>query len=137
MLVVEKLRSLTSKLRFIKLKNTDLSYPEEKREQRAELVLEPQLPELEVVQGQVAKLAKILEQMRLADYITYLNRPGRLLLINFATGLARGLGAAIGATLLAGLAIMVLKWLGVLNLPLIGGVIADLVEIVNEHVGSK
>ncbi|MHB1403970.1 MAG: DUF5665 domain-containing protein [Desulfitobacteriaceae bacterium] len=134
---MEKLRSLTSKLRFIKLKNTDLSYPEEKREQRAELVLEPQLPELEVVQGQVAKLAKILEQMRLADYITYLNRPGRLLLINFATGLARGLGAAIGATLLAGLAIMVLKWLGVLNLPLIGGVIADLVEIVNEHVGSK
>ena len=134
---MEKLRSLTSKLRFIKLKNTDLSYPEEKREQREELVLEPQLPELEVVQGQVAKLAKILEQMRLADYITYLNRPGRLLLINFATGLARGLGAAIGATLLAGLAIMVLKWLGVLNLPLIGGVIADLVEIVNEHVGSK
>lgn len=137
---MEKLRSLTSKLRFIKLKNTDLSYPEEKREQRAELVLEPQLPELpelEEVQGQVAKLAKILEQMRLADYITYLNRPGRLLLINFATGLARGLGAAIGATLLAGLAIMVLKWLGVLNLPLIGGVIADLVEIVNEHVGSK
>ena len=134
---MEKLRSLTSKLRFIKLKNADLSYPEEKQEQRAELVLEPQLPELEVVQGQVAKLAKILEQMRLADYITYLNRPGRMLLINFATGLARGLGAAIGATLLAGLAIMVLKWLGVLNLPLIGGVIADLVEIVNEHVGSK
>lgn len=134
MLVVEKLRSLTSKLRFIKLKNADLSYPEEKRDESAELVLGP---ELEEVQGQVAKLAKILEQMRLADYITYLNHPGRMLLINFATGLARGLGAAIGATLLAGLAIMVLKWLGVLNLPLIGGVIADLVEIVNEHVGSK
>ncbi|GAB6173543.1 DUF5665 domain-containing protein [Paradesulfitobacterium aromaticivorans] len=131
---MEKSRSLTSKLRFIKLKNAELSYPEEKQDESAELVLEP---ELEEVQGQVAKLAKILEQMRLADYITYLNRPGRLLLINFATGLARGLGAAIGATLLAGLAIMVLKWLGVLNLPLIGGVIADLVEIVNEHIGSR
>lgn len=134
---MEKLRSLTDRLKVMKLRHTELSSPQEEWAERVKPHPEPEpMPELEEVQGQVAKLAKILEQMRLADYITYLNRPGKLLFINFATGLARGLGAAIGATLLAGIAVMVLKWLGVLNLPIIGGVIADLVEIVNDHVGS-
>lgn len=85
---------------------------------------------------QVAELAQVLEKMRLAEYIGYLNRPGRLLWINLAVGLVRGLGVAIGASILAGVAIMVLKWLGFLNLPLIGGFIAELVKIVNYHIGN-
>ena len=85
---------------------------------------------------QVVVLSEILEKMRLAEYIAYLNRPGKLLWINFVVGLARGLGVAIGATILAGLVIMLLKWLGILNLPLIGGLIAELVKIVNSHIGS-
>ncbi|MHB8124288.1 MAG: DUF5665 domain-containing protein [Desulfitobacteriaceae bacterium] len=85
---------------------------------------------------QVVVLLEVLEKMRLAEYIAYLNRPGRLLWLNFAVGLVRGFGAAVGATVLAGLAIMLLKWLGILNLPLIGGFIAELVRIVNSHIGS-
>ncbi len=84
----------------------------------------------------IAVLSQILEKMRLADYIAYLNRPGRLLLINFTVGMVRGLGAAIGATVLAGLIIMLLKWLGLLNLPLIGNIIAELVRIVNSRIGG-
>lgn len=84
----------------------------------------------------VVILSDILEKMRLADYIAYLNRPGKLLLINLAVGMVRGLGAAIGASVLAGLAIMLLKWLGFLDLPLIGGIIAELVRIVNSRMGS-
>lgn len=84
----------------------------------------------------VVILSDILEKMRLAEYIAYLNHPGKLLLLNFSVGLVRGLGAAIGASVLAGLAIMLLKWLGFLNLPLIGGLIAELVRIVNSHIGS-
>lgn len=84
----------------------------------------------------VVVLSEILEKMRLADYIAYLNRPGKLLLMNFAVGTVRGLGAAIGATVLAGLAVMLLKWLGFLDLPLIGGIIAELVRIVNSRMGS-
>ena len=84
---------------------------------------------------QVVVLSELLEKMRLAEYIAYLNRPSKLLWMNFAVGLVRGLGAAIGATVLAGLAVMLLKWLGILNLPLIGGLIAELVKIVNNQIG--
>lgn len=86
--------------------------------------------------NQVTVLADLLEKMRLAEYIAYLNRPVRLLLINFAVGLLRGLGAAVGASLLFGLVIIWLKDLGMLNLPVIGGIIAELVKIVNSHINQ-
>jgi hypothetical protein len=58
-----------------------------------------------------------------------------MLLINFANGLVRGLGIAIGASILAGIFLIVLRRLVFLNLPVIGGFIAELVKIVNAHNG--
>lgn len=84
---------------------------------------------------QVNKLAQVLEKMNLSEYISYLNSPRRMLLINFASGLIRGLGVALGATILAGIAFIILRRLVFLNLPVIGGVIAELVKIVNAHNG--
>ncbi|MDR3543554.1 MAG: DUF5665 domain-containing protein [Desulfosporosinus sp.] len=82
---------------------------------------------------QVTLLAETLETMRLADYIAYLNRPGRLLWLNFLVGLVRGLGTAIGAGLLAGVAYFLLKRIVVLNLPVIGGFIAELSKYVHQR----
>lgn len=84
---------------------------------------------------EVSALAQVLEKMNLSDYIAYLNNPRRMLLMNFATGLLRGLGIALGASILAGIALIVLQHLVLLNLPVIGGVIAELVKIVNAHNG--
>lgn len=86
-------------------------------------------------ENQVNSLAQVLEKMNLSEYITYLNNPRRMLLINFVNGLVRGLGIAIGASLLAALFLMLLRRLVFLNLPVIGGVIAELVKIVNAHNG--
>lgn len=86
--------------------------------------------------NQLTALSQVLEKMRLAEYIAYLNRPGRLLLINFSVSLVRGLGAALGASILAGLALLLLKRVVVFNLPLIGGLLAELIKIVNSHIGS-
>lgn len=83
----------------------------------------------------VFALALVLEKMNLSEYISYLNNPRRMLLINFGAGLVRGLGVALGASILAGVAIVILKNLVFLNLPVIGGVIAELVKIVNAHNG--
>ena len=85
---------------------------------------------------QVSELALVLEKMRLAEYLAYLNNPRRLLLINFSVSLARGLGAALGASILAGIALLLLKRLVVLNLPVIGGIIAELVRVVNSHAAT-
>ena len=81
---------------------------------------------------QVSLLAETLESMRLAEYITYLNRPGRLLWLNFLVGLMRGLGTALGAGVLAGIAYFLLKHVVILNLPVIGGFIAELSKYVRQ-----
>lgn len=81
---------------------------------------------------QITLLAETLETMRLAEYIAYLNRPGRLLWLNFLVGLARGLGTALGAGVLAGVAYFILKRIVVLNLPVIGGLIAELSKYVHQ-----
>lgn len=88
--------------------------------------------ELAGLRHQVTLLAETLEKMRLAEYIAYLNRPGRLLWFNFLVGLIRGLGTALGAGLLAGFAYVLLKRIVVLNLPVIGGFIAELSKYVNQ-----
>lgn len=90
------------------------------------------LKELVGLRHQVTLLAETLERMKLADYIAYLNRPGRLIWINFLVGLVRGLGTALGAGLLAGFAYYLLKRIVILNLPVIGGFIAELSKYVQQ-----
>lgn len=86
--------------------------------------------------GKVEELAYYLERMRLAEYIALFNRPWRLMWLNFIAGLARGVGIAIGGTLLAALVIFLLNELAILNLPLIGDFIAELVRIVQGQLAK-
>jgi len=90
----------------------------------------------EDLRDKVTELYLVLERINLTDYIAYLNNPRRLLWLNFGVGLVKGLGGAIGATLLLGLLVMFLKRLVLLNIPVIGGVIGEIVKIVNAHNGS-
>ena len=85
------------------------------------------------IRYQVTLLAETLEKMRLADiHRLFYNRPGRLLWFNFLVGLLRGLGTALGAGLLAGVAYVILKRVVILNLPVIGGFIAELSKYVHQ-----
>ncbi|MGI6097516.1 MAG: DUF5665 domain-containing protein [Dethiobacteria bacterium] len=84
--------------------------------------------------SQVSKLAFDLERFNLAEYIDLLNDPRRFLTVNFLGGLARGFGFALGATLLGAFVIYFLQKLVVLNLPLVGDFIAELVRITREQL---
>jgi hypothetical protein len=75
-----------------------------------------------------------LERANLAEFMQLLQKPARLIFLNFLGGLARGFGIAIGLTIIASLFIICLSRLATLNLPLIGKFIADLVKIVNQHL---
>ncbi len=81
----------------------------------------------------VDQLAYSMEKMNLTEYIRYLNSSKRMLWINFTSGLARGLGIAIGFTLLGALVIYILQKSAILNIPVIGDFIAEIVKIVQEH----
>ena len=71
-----------------------------------------------------------MEKLGIAEYVEMLRNPRRLFFINFWAGLFRGFGMAIGFTILAAIVIYFLQKIIVLNIPLIGDFIADLVNIV-------
>ncbi|WP_408954383.1 DUF5665 domain-containing protein [Natroniella sp. ANB-PHB2] len=97
--------------------------------------------EEEVNERTVDKLERLIEKfimnaekMQMAEYIELFNSPKRLIYLNFVAGLARGLGIAIGLTLLGAIFLSILYRLAELNLPLIGEYIAQLVRIVQQHL---
>lgn len=80
------------------------------------------------------ELALMLEKLNLADYLVHLHNTKRILRNNFLGGLARGLGLAVGFTLLGAFVLYLLQQSFLNNLPLIGDFIADIVEIANERL---
>lgn len=83
------------------------------------------------------KLADYLQRVNLAEYVRLTQKPKRLIGLNFIGGVARGFGMAVGFTLLGALGIYVLNQLNVLNLPLIGDLIAQLLEYVELSRGAR
>ncbi|NLG33493.1 MAG: hypothetical protein GX550_08245 [Syntrophomonadaceae bacterium] len=92
---------------------------------------------LEKLARRVEELAINMDKMRFAEYIQLLENPYRLLYVNFLAGLARGLGTAIGFTLLAAVLIYFLQRIIMLNIPLIGDFIADIVQIVQSQLSTR
>jgi len=84
----------------------------------------------------VEELSANLERMRLAEYVEVLRNPRRLLYINFLIGLARGFGGAVGATVLVAVLFYFLQKAVVLNLPVIGDFIAQLVRVVQVQLSA-
>lgn len=92
---------------------------------------------MESLRRKVTELAVSMEKMKLAEYVDLLHSPLRLLWVNFVSGIARGLGIAVGFAILGAIMVIVLRKLVDLNLPLIGGFIADIVEIVQQQIRSR
>jgi len=90
------------------------------------------------IEENVAKLARHFEKANFAEYVELLQKPGKFFLLQFFAGLLRGLGTAIGMTLV--FAIVVYISIAVLvkfvQIPIIGSYIAQLVEFVNQSLKS-
>lgn len=87
-------------------------------------------------QQQLERLLTRLEALRIAEYVRLLEKPQRLLWVHFWAGIARGLGIAIGASLVFAVMMEVLRKMIMLHLPLIGNVIADIVRFVEQKNGG-
>ncbi|MBZ4652806.1 MAG: hypothetical protein JG781_144 [Peptococcaceae bacterium] len=98
------------------------------------------MPEQEAkhrLEAKVDELVIAMEKMKLAEYVEYLHNTRKMLAINLMAGVARGLGMAIGFTILGAVVLYLLQKIVLLNLPLIGNFIAEIVEMVNEHMQTK
>lgn len=75
-----------------------------------------------------------LERLRLPEYIRYLEDRRRFLRMQFLGGLARGLGMAVGFTILGAVLVIMLQGLAQRNLPVIGDFLAQIVTIVQRRL---
>lgn len=82
----------------------------------------------------VGRMLQEIDKFNIAEYMELLNNPRRFFWINFLGGVARGVGAALGATIVAAVVIAVLQRIVVLNLPIIGDFIAEIVRIVQRQM---
>jgi len=82
----------------------------------------------------IKSLSDTLGKIDLPDLIDVINKPKKMFYSSFVWGLSRGLGMALGFTILGALFLYVLKSLVALNIPLIGSFIADIVKIVQNNL---
>ena len=75
-----------------------------------------------------------LERLRLPEYIRYLEDRGRFYRMQLVGGIVRGLGTAIGFTILGAVLVWLLQDLAQRNLPVIGDFLAQIVNLVQRRL---
>lgn len=97
----------------------------------------PPMTELEsanVIVRQIDRWLSAMERLRLADYVRYVDDRKRLFWTSFWAGVARGVGMAVGFSILGALLVWILQDLAKRNLPLIGELLANIVSIVQKRL---
>lgn len=77
---------------------------------------------------------RVLEQLQLTEYLRYVQDTRRLMRTQFVSGLFRGMGMAVGFTILGAVLVVLLQALAQRNLPVIGDFLADIVNMVQHRL---
>ncbi|MDR0898210.1 MAG: DUF5665 domain-containing protein [Oscillospiraceae bacterium] len=64
------------------------------------------------------------------EYVMYLQNRRRLLITNFLAGMMRGMGFAVGFSILGAVVVLLIQRLALANLPGIGDFFAEIVKMV-------
>jgi hypothetical protein len=86
---------------------------------------------------QMQRLSEQMKREQIAGYMDLMQRPWRLIYLNTVAGIFRGVGIALGVTIITTLLVWFLNWLGALELPIIGDYIADLVHTVQKQLENR
>lgn len=92
--------------------------------------MKTQTPNPENLTTQLERLANRLEAMRIADYMDLLEKPRKLILTNFVAGVARGLGFAIGTTIIFAIVVETLRRLILINIPVLSDYLVELIKFI-------
>lgn len=114
------------KMRNMKDIDSKFKYEREKLKGETEY-----MQHLHVVESKLDNLIFMIDHSRIRDYMALLESPRRLWILNLIAGLGRGLGQAVGLTILAA---MVMYWLSTwMDMPIIGKYIAEIMDIVDKY----
>ena len=95
-------------------------------------MLDKQNANKEELSKKIDKLIYILDKKNIEDLIEILGNGKRMLFRSFFSGIAKGIGAGIGFTILTAVIIYFLQKIIRLNIPVIGEYVSDIVDIVNK-----
>lgn len=82
------------------------------------------------------RLAASLERSKVNAYIDMMEKPARWMWTNFFGGIARGVGMAIGFTILGALVFLIIQTVADWNLPGISDLLEDILELVESYQGK-
>ncbi len=82
------------------------------------------------INEKIDKINKTLEKSNLIEFSYIMGSKKEILKRNLIAGISRGVGIGIGITIITAIIIYLLRKLIMLNIPVIGDYIADIVEIV-------
>lgn len=84
----------------------------------------------------LADYTQHIENLNIAEYVELVRNPFRMFVLNLLSGIGRGVGIAIGFTVLGAAVLLLLQRLVMLNLPGIGGFISEIVRIVQNDLSG-
>lgn len=76
------------------------------------------------------RIALYFEKSKLNSYVEMMGKPRRWFFLNIWGGIGRGIGMAIGFTILGAVLFLILQQLVMLNLPIISEFIAEILDLV-------
>ena len=82
------------------------------------------------INKKIDKINNVLERSNIIELSYLIGNKKEILKRNLIAGIARGVGIGIGVTLVTAIIIFLLRRLIMLNIPVIGDYIADIIEIV-------
>ena len=82
------------------------------------------------------KLAQRLENTGIARYVELSQKTGKILWLNFLSGVARGLGFTIGTTIVIAIAYQIVSNIISMNIPFITEWLIDFVDLIQRGVTS-
>lgn len=87
---------------------------------------------VEKLQNILEKIVIYIEKINMKEYIELIQSPKRLIYLSLLSGVFRGLGMAIGMTILFAILLYILHKL--VALPVIGSFVAEIVRIVTQEL---
>ena len=85
------------------------------------------------IEKKIDRINKILEKANIVEISYILGNKKEILKRNLIAGIARGIGIGIGITIITAIIVYLLRKLIMLNIPVIGDYIADIVSIVENR----
>ena len=85
------------------------------------------------INEKIDRINNILEKSNIVEISYIIGSKKEILKRNLIAGIARGVGVGIGVTFVTAIIILLLRRLIMLNIPVIGDYIADIVEIVEKN----